>query len=115
MTKEFRNSSRILFKILVCNGALKRVKLVENKIDENIIFLKMVRSCAGFGCTYRWKAGSDVTFHRIPKESQLRQKWLQNIKREGKLPKDENFFICSSHFEESCFQRDLKVNLFPLL
>ena len=73
----------------------------------------MVRSCAAFGCTNRWKAGSDVTFHKIPKEYQLRQKWLQNIKREGKLPQDESFFICSSHFEESCFQRDLKVNLFP--
>ena len=74
----------------------------------------MVRSCAAFGCTNRWKAGSDVTFHKIPKESQLRQKWLQNIMQEGKLPQDESFFICSSHFEESCFQRDLKVNLFPI-
>ena len=44
----------------------------------------MVRSCAAFGCTNRWKAGSDVTFHKIPKESQLRQKWLQKHKARRK-------------------------------
>ena len=75
----------------------------------------MVCSCAAFRCTNRCKNGSDVTFHKIPKESQLWQKLLQNIIKERKLPKDENFFICTSHFEESCFQRDLKVNLFPHL
>ena len=71
----------------------------------------MVRSCAAFGCTNKWKADSDITFHRIPKDVNLRKKWIQNIKREGKLPKDENFLICSIHFEENCFQRDLQAEL----
>ena len=70
----------------------------------------MVRSCAAFGCTNKWKPDSQLFFYPIPKDADLRKKWLCNIKREGKLPKYENFFICSSHFEEKCFVRDLEVS-----
>jgi len=72
----------------------------------------MVLYCSAFGCTNKWEPNSAISFHRLPKKSrneELRKKWLQNIKREGILPKDENFFICSVHFEEDCFKRDLKV------
>ena len=71
----------------------------------------MVRSCAAVGYTNRWKSESPVYFYRIPKDSNLKTKWLNNIKREVKLPKDENFFICSTHFEEKYFKRDLEVSL----
>jgi len=57
----------------------------------------MVLSCAAFG------ADSEVTFHRIPKIICLKQRWPQQIKREGKLLKDEFFFVFSVHFEENCF------------
>ena len=70
---------------------------------------KMVGSCAAHGCTNKWKADSEIRFYKIPKDNDLGQKWLNNIRREEKLPKDENFYICLIHFEESCFQRDLKV------
>ena len=70
---------------------------------------KMFRSCAAYGCTNKWKADSEIRFYKIPKDNDLQQKWLNNIRRERKLPKDENFNICSSHFEERGFQRDLKV------
>ena len=33
----------------------------------------------------------------------------KNINRAVFLPKDENFFLCSSHFGKKLFQRDLKV------
>jgi len=72
----------------------------------------MVRSCSAFGCKNKWEANSQITFYRIPKDAELRKKWLVNIKREGKLPKDENFLICSAHFEEDCFKRDLKVGYY---
>ena len=73
--------------------------------------MKMVRSCAAYGCTNKWKKDSEIAYHKLPTDRALREKWLINIKREGKLPKDENFFICSDHFEETCFQRDLQVTL----
>ena len=74
----------------------------------------MVRSCSAFGCKNECKKDSGIKFYSLPtkeKNNDLRQKWLANIKREGDLPKDENFLICSDHFEEHCFQRDLKVKL----
>ena len=71
----------------------------------------MVRSCAAVGCINRWKSDSPVYFYRIPKDLNLKKKWLNNIKREVQLPKDEKFFICSTHFEEKYFKRDLEVSL----
>ena len=53
----------------------------------------MVRSCAAVGCTNRWKSDSPVYVYRIPKDSNLKKKWLNNIKREVKLPKDEIFLF----------------------
>ena len=36
-------------------------------------------------------------------------KWIQNIKRTGNLPSHGGFFICDSHFDETSFERDLKI------
>ena len=76
----------------------------------------MVRSCSAFGCSNRWEKESTITYYRIPskKNSKLRSDWLHNITRDGLLPKDENFFICSDHFEDVCFERDLKVKCFSI-
>ena len=57
----------------------------------------------------KWKADSEIWFYKIPKDYDLWQKWLNNIRRERKIPKDQNFYVCSIHFEESGFERDLKV------
>ena len=70
---------------------------------------KVVRSCAAYGCTNKWKADPETRFDEIPKDNDLRQKWLNNIRRKGKLPNDENIYICSIHFGERSFQRYLKV------
>ena len=59
---------------------------------------------SAYGLTNR----PDLSFHRIPSESknkELRKQWLYNIRRTGTLPKDP--LICSSHFEDGCFIRDL--------
>lgn len=69
----------------------------------------MVRYCVAFGCNNKWEKDSKISFHRLPKDPLLKNRWIQNIKREGKLPKDENFLVCSAHFEKTCFQRDLQV------
>ena len=45
------------------------------------------------------------------KHNEVRQQWLNNIRRYGTLPKDVSFFICSVHFEKSCYERDLQVRV----
>ena len=39
----------------------------------------------------------------------LRKRWLHNIKNEGTVQADKSFYIYAKHFEESCFERDLKL------
>ena len=68
-------------------------------------------SCSASGCTNRSES-KKISFYQIPGEKRdkvLRKRWLHNIKREGPLPADKSFYICAEHFEESCFERDLKV------
>ena len=70
-------------------------------------------SCSAYGYTNRASKESDISFHRVPKESRnklLRAKWLQNIKRKDNMPSDNSFYICSTHFEDNCFERNLQVN-----
>ena len=56
----------------------------------------MVRSCAAYGCTNKCKAGFEIKFYKIPKNNDLWQRWLNNIRREGKPQKDENFYMLNS-------------------
>ena len=69
----------------------------------------MPSSCGAYGCTNCSGKNKEISFHNLPSEtkSTLRSKWLQNIRRDGKLPK--TLTICSQHFENDCFERDLKV------
>lgn len=75
----------------------------------------MPSSCGAYGCTNRGGESKEISFHSLPseKKSALRSKWLQNIRRGGKLPK--TLVICSEHFEKDCFERDLKVFLYIYL
>ena len=68
-------------------------------------------NCAAIGCTNRSNDKPELSFHKIlsKRDEDRRKKWLQNIRREGVLPKDESFRICSEHFEDKCFKRDLQV------
>lgn len=71
-------------------------------------------NCSAIGCANRSNQTGDkeIVFHRLPNKTNnthLRQQWLNNIRREGTLPKDISFYICSDHFEESCYERDLQV------
>ena len=52
------------------------------------------------------------SFYQIPVEKRdkiLRKRWLYYMKRGGALPGEKSFSICAKHFEENCFERDLKV------
>ena len=73
----------------------------------------MVVSCVAVDCSNSRKNSPELSFHRIPmlndENRELRERWIANVKRHGTLPKESNFFLCSNHFEKSCFERDLKV------
>ena len=65
-------------------------------------------NCGAPGCTNRSNIERTKSFHRLPREEKadLRKAWLLKIKRKI-IPKE--LYICSDHFEEECFERDLKV------
>ena len=62
--------------------------------------------------TFKKNRDKDVSFFRIPKDRSLKRRLVQNTKREN-LPKDPK--ICHSHFEESCFKRDLQVSFILII
>ncbi|XP_028250521.1 uncharacterized protein LOC114427027 [Parambassis ranga] len=61
-----------------------------------------VQFCLVYGCDVSSYICPEVTFHRFPKEAERRQRWLAAALRdEGSLRK--NSYMCSRHFEPSCF------------
>ena len=75
-------------------------------------------SCSACGCTNCSENNRNISFHRVSSEKEnkeIRMKWIQSIKRAGKLPSVGGFFICDSHFDESCFEVDFKVIILVLL
>lgn len=70
----------------------------------------MVVSCAAYGCSNSRK-NTKFSFFRLPKEKNVARMWKMNVNRVGSQPKDDNYFLCETHFEESCFERDLKAEL----
>ena len=66
--------------------------------------------CAAINCTNSSSKRSDNTFSffKLPKDPNRRKVWIAKSKR-ANLPKDENLHVCHEHFEENCFQLDLRV------
>ena len=74
-------------------------------------------SCAAYNCTNRSSKESEISFHRVPAENRnkpLRARWIQIIRRKDNLPSG-SFYICSTHFEDDCFKRNLQVFIFSLI
>ena len=70
----------------------------------------MVISCMAPGCSNRGKQ-NDISFHRLTiKDSTTLQKWLNNMKLK-KPPNLKYSRLCSKHFTEDCYERDLKSEL----
>ena len=51
-----------------------------------------------------------TSLHKFPKDLDLRRKWTQACKRKHKFNVD-SAIICSRHFSEDCFERDLRSEL----
>ena len=67
-------------------------------------------NCSAPGCTNRSSNKKNLSFHRIPKNDDLKKKWLHNLKRQN-IP--ATIFVCSEHFEADCFKCDLRAELMP--
>ena len=65
-------------------------------------------NCGAPNCTNRSGDKENLSFHRIPKKEDLRKKWVHNLNRKILA---KNIFVCSDHFEPSCFKRDLRCEL----
>ncbi|PWA29097.1 hypothetical protein CCH79_00006337 [Gambusia affinis] len=67
----------------------------------------MPHSCAALDCTKRCTVQtrtSGVTFHRFPKETNLRKRWVKAIRRKGFSP-NTSTRLCSEHFKQEDFDR----------
>ncbi|XP_035023435.2 uncharacterized protein LOC118116161 [Hippoglossus stenolepis] len=61
-----------------------------------------VQFCLAYGCDASSYVDADLSFFRFPKEAEQRQRWLMVAQRdEGSLR--SNSYLCSRHFESSCF------------
>ena len=65
----------------------------------------MPKSCCAINCQERCSKLSTLSFHQFPYSNVvLLSKWIQAIKRKNFVPKKNSHFVCSKHFEESCFE-----------
>ena len=64
--------------------------------------------CAVVGCDSDSTKGKKVSLFRLPKDEKLKKIWITKLKRTN-LPTEKNIRVCHLHFEESGFERDLKV------
>lgn len=72
----------------------------------------MPDNCSVYGCNNRFsnKNGSNIKFHRFPKEKQYRDQWVHACGREDRINSD-NALICSIHFKAQDYKDDLKSRL----
>jgi hypothetical protein len=69
-------------------------------------------SCAVASCTntrYNTKAVPGIVFHRFPKFPALAKAWESKCKRGDKI-NPENAVVCSQHFTDNDYERDLRVS-----
>ena len=61
------------------------------------------------GCTNgsRKTRESNVSYHGLPIDQQMRRTWLRRIRREN-LPKANSCYVCSAHFTSDCFETSFK-------
>lgn len=71
--------------------------------------------CAIASCTNHGRQGSKlgINFHTFPKNNETKQKWINACKRADSFSVD-NARVCSIHFADSDYERDLKSELLNL-
>ena len=68
-----------------------------------------MKRCVAAGCSNTYRDG--VSLFLFPKDPQMRKKWADQVKRTRNKwdgPTDHSV-LCSCHFEEHCFEADMKL------
>ena len=67
--------------------------------------------CAAYGCRNSTAKDPDLYFMRFPDNRELCRQWLHNTGRGSAWKPTKHSHLCSEHFKESCFKRDLYAEL----
>ncbi|XP_073962529.1 THAP domain-containing protein 1 B-like [Choristoneura fumiferana] len=71
-------------------------------------------ACVAIGCKSRMgvltESDQRISFHRFPKEPDLRNKWKQNVNRESWTPSPYSR-LCSLHFHKSCYRKGFQTKV----
>ncbi|CAG9790636.1 unnamed protein product [Diatraea saccharalis] len=76
----------------------------------------MVKKCCVYACPSESYGGCNISFHSLPKNEDMRRKWLSIVHVKQKITK--NSVVCSRHFQPSSFyignsRRLLKSDAIP--
>ncbi|KAL3049757.1 hypothetical protein OYC64_009083 [Pagothenia borchgrevinki] len=69
-----------------------------------------VQFCFVYGCESSSSIYPELSFHRFPEDKEIRQRWLSVAQRDENSLRS-NSFLCSKHFEPSCFTLSNEVQL----
>ncbi|XP_076299443.1 uncharacterized protein LOC143218242 [Lasioglossum baleicum] len=79
----------------------------------------MVQTCCIKNCKERQNRDTNISFHKFPKDPELREKWIKAINCENFEPSAHSR-VCSKHFESDCFvgnswssKRNLRYDTIP--
>ena len=73
---------------------------------------KMVNTCSVAVCPSPQVKG--VSYHRFPQDPNTRHQWMVACWRTDKVINPRTAFVCSNHFREEDFERDLQNELLGL-
>ena len=67
--------------------------------------------CAAIGCTNDSKFVKGVGYYYVKsRKTDVQKQWIVKLRRKD-LVVNSNTVVCGQHFEEDCFERDLKAEL----
>lgn len=68
---------------------------------------------AVYGCYSNYRNNNGITFHRCPKNDEVKKKWISLCRRQDPI-NGNRAVICSLHFDPNAYERDLKYELLNL-
>ena len=70
----------------------------------------MPRTCVAVGCNSRYRKGSDISFHRFPRDEKITKEWVVRLKRGGGWKPTKASHVCSKHFTSDCYESSVNIS-----
>ncbi|XP_034072302.1 uncharacterized protein LOC117546251 isoform X1 [Gymnodraco acuticeps] len=93
----------------VAKAWIKKCEFCQNRILPETK-KPLVQFCFVYGCESSSSIYPELSFHRFPEDKEIRQRWLSVAQRDENSLRS-NSFLCSKHFEPSCFTLSDEVRL----